>query len=377
MAEPENAIRELPQGPHASAWDFRLADVLVDDHQPAVLLVDASSVNRRVVRGVLKDEGYRILESSQAAEALELLHHQPIDLVVLDLMMPEVSGLDFCRAIKQDRETRWVPVLILSSVQGDESEIAGIASGADEFLVQPLRPELLRTRVRAMLRHKSAIDSLEEAENILFTLAQAVEYRDRRTFGHCQRLADLSVTLGIALDLPNNQLLALHRGGYLHDIGKISVPDAILFKPGPLTPEEWTVMRMHTVRGEEIWRSARTLSDVLPIIRQHHECRDGSGYPDRLKGDRIPRTARVLQIADIFDALTSVRPYKPVLPAAESLPTLEAEAGRGWSDQSLVRLLRRLCELSPEEAAAEGLVPWPTPEPLRVSLENLGRAVEH
>ncbi len=167
VAEPENAIGELPQGLHASAWDFRLADVLVDDHQPAVLLVDASSVNRRVVRGVLKDEGYRILESSQAAEALELLHRQPIDLVVLDLRMPEVSGLDFCRAVKQDRETRWVPVLILSSIHGDESEIAGITSGADEFLVQPLRPELLRTRVRAMLRHKSAIDSLEEAENIL------------------------------------------------------------------------------------------------------------------------------------------------------------------------------------------------------------------
>src|SRR5581483_8996207 len=182
---------------------------------------------------------------------------------------------------------------------GIENEIAGISSGADEFLIKPLHPAVVRTRVRAMLRNKSLIDSLEEAETILLALAQTVEHRDKYTDKHCQRLAVASVMLGEALGLPSQDLTALYRGGYLHDIGKIAIPDAILFKQGSLTSQEWDVMRSHP--------------PVLPIIRSHHERWDGSGYPDGLAGEDIPLLARILQVSDIYDALTSERPYKPAL----------------------------------------------------------------
>jgi putative two-component system response regulator len=160
---------------------------------------------------------------------------------------------------------------MITSVQGVETEVAGITAGADEFLIKPLHPTVVRVRIRSMLRAKAVIDSLEEAESILFTLAQSVEQRDRNTGAHCHRLASYSVALGNALGLPRGELLALYRGGYLHDIGKIAIPDSILFKKGFLNDEEWFVMRSHTVKGEEICRPMKSLGLVLPIIRHHHE----------------------------------------------------------------------------------------------------------
>jgi putative two-component system response regulator len=232
---------------------------------------------------------------------------------------------------------------MLTNIQGIENEIAGISSGADEFLTKPLHPDVVRTRIRAMLRNKAAIDSLEEAETILFALATAVEKRDKYTGDHCNRLAQYSVG-GAALGLARPQLVALYRGGFLHDIGKVSVPDAILFKKGPLTEEEWVVMRSHTTKGVEICRPMKTLAPVLPIIRNHHERWDGTGYPDGLKGEKIPLPARILQIVDIFDALTTARPYKPALSVAEALQILEEEARRGWRDAELVSLFQQYVE---------------------------------
>jgi putative two-component system response regulator len=199
-----------------------------------------------------------VLEAKRATEAIEILERETVDLLILDLMMPEMSGLEFCQRIKANRRTQLVPILMLTSMQGVENEIAGISSGADEFLTKPLHPDVVRTRIRAMLRNKAAIDSLEEAETILFALAQAVEKRDN----HCDRLARYSVTLGSALGLPRPQLVALQRGGYMHDIGKVCVPDAILFKKGPLTEEEWVIMRSHTT----------TSPGPGPADRRHLRC---------------------------------------------------------------------------------------------------------
>jgi putative two-component system response regulator len=226
-----------------------------------------------------------------------------------------------------------------------------------------------------MLRQKAAVDSLEEAESILFALAQAIEQRDKSTAGHCKRLATMSMTLGMALGLPNAQLLALHRAGYLHDIGKVGIPDSILFKPGPLSEAEWAIMRTHPIAGEEICRPTRTMQSVLPIIRSHHERWDGSGYPDGLKGEEIPLLARILQVADIFDALTSQRPYKPAMSTAEALDVLSEEARRGWRDRKLVELLRKLFELPLDVCAQESLIPWPPPEPMERSLEAMREAL--
>jgi putative two-component system response regulator len=185
----------------------------------------------------------------------------------------------------------------------------------------------------------------------------------------------MGLTLGMSLGLGRAQLLALHRGAFLHDIGKIGIPDSILFKPGKLSEEEWEIMRLHTVRGEEICRPARTLAPVLPIIRHHHERWDGSGYPDGLRGEDIPLLARLLQVADIFDALTSVRPYKPALSTTEALHILDREAACGWRDPHVVSLLRKLFETSTEMAVEQNLVPWPPPEAMARSLESMHEAL--
>jgi len=344
------------------------------DRSPAVLVVDSQEVNRRVMRGMLKQEPYKILEAGQASEALAMLERERVDLVILDLMMPGISGLELCRRIKSNRRTQLLPVLMLTSVQGIESEVAGLASGADEFLNRPLHPTVVRTRIRAMLRNKAAVDSLEEAETILFALAQAIEQRDPYTGGHCERLSHYAVELGSALGLPRPQLLALHRGGFLHDIGKISIPDAILFKQGRLTDDEWIMMRSHTTSGEAICRPMKNLAPVLPVIRNHHERWDGSGYPDGLRGEEIPLLARILQIADIYDALTTARPYKAALSTREALDVLSAETRRGWRDPELTALFTELIERgifrhskpATEEEDLHGM---------QVSLENMRRKV--
>ena len=325
-----------------SVWD----DIVEDSSQPStVLILDSVEVNRRLLRGMLKNSGYRIIEAKRPMEAIDLLALEKVDLVVVDLMMPEMSGPDFCRKLKSDRQTRLIPILMLTSIQGAESEIAGISSGADEFLVKPLQPQVVRTRVRAMLRNKALIDSLEEAETILFALAQSVEQRDANTGEHCKRLAHYSMLLGRALGLPESDIRSLHRGGYLHDIGKVGVPDAILFKPGSLTEDEWMVMRTHTLIGEDICRARKSLSGVLPIIRNHHEKWDGTGYPDGLKGEDIPLLARILQVADIYDALSSQRPYKRAFSHDEAIQVMVEEARRGWRDPRLVPLFATLFEV--------------------------------
>jgi putative two-component system response regulator len=179
-------------------------------------------------------------------------------------------------------------------------------------------------------------------EAILFALAQAVEQRDGQTAGHCERMAFISAAIGVALGLNRAHLVALYRGAHLHDVGKVGIPDSILFKPGRLTAEEWVTMRSHTTRGEEICRPLKTLKPMLPIIRHHHERWDGSGYPDGLRGEQIPLLARIVQIADIYDALTNARPYKPAYKPAEALLILRQETENGWRDPQLFHVFLRL-----------------------------------
>lgn len=336
-----------------------------------ILIIDAEEISRRVLRAMLKAGPYRIFEAHRPAEALALLEREPVDLIIIDLVMPELDGAELCRRIRSKRGARLIPILMVTSVGGSEHEIQGIAAGADEFLTKPLHPEVVRTRVRAMLRNKAAIDSLEEVETILFALAQMVEARDSYTSDHCERLAAYSVALGRALGLKESDLVALYRGGYLHDIGKIAVPDVILHKRGDLTEAEWAVMRQHPIKGEEICRPLKSLAAVLPIIRNHHERWDGSGYPDGLAGENIPLLARILQIADIYDALTTARSYKPALPPEEAFRTIEEEARRGWRDFELLYLFREICENFPREAPAPETPKWAALSPMSQSLEAM------
>lgn len=330
--------------------------------RPRVLIVDGQELNRRMLRSMLRPAFYDLRECSRASEAMEVLERENIDLVVLDLVLPEVSGPELCRWLKTNRRTRFIPVLMLTSVQGVQNEIAGISSGADEFLIKPVHPSVVRARISAMLRSKALTDSLEEAETILFALAQAVEQRDKCTGLHCDRLARYSLMLGEALGLTGRDLTALYRGGYLHDIGKICVPDAILFKQGKLTKEEWVIMEMHTVQGERICSPMKSLAPVLPIIRSHHERWDGSGYPDRLTGTAIPLLARILQIADIYDALTTARPYKQAFSRGEAIEIMTQEMEKGWRDPELLAAFIELIRSQPEDSELASM---------RTSLRNM------
>jgi putative two-component system response regulator len=279
---------------------------------------------------------HEVVEAQTTTEALTIISTRQIDVVLVDLLAPELGGPEFCRILKRNPHTQFLPVFIVADSDDVDNEVLAINSGADEFLARPLRPLAVSARIQASLRHRAMIESLDDSEAAFFSLAQSVEERDPAVGSHCQRLALMATAMGLTLGLPSDQILALQQGGYLHDIGKVAIPDRILLKAGPLTSEEWEIMRTHAERGERICSSMRSLSSVLPIIRHHHERWDGSGYPDRLRGEQIPVLARIVQLADIYDALTADRPYKPAYSSEEAMRVLREEADRGWRDPFLV-----------------------------------------
>lgn len=343
-----------------------------------LLLIDSQEINRRLIKSMLRSAGnYEFLEAASGAAALRIIDEHSIDLIIVDLMMPDIGGPDLCRRVKASPRTSLLPILIITNMQGAEHEVLGIEAGADEYLTQPLHPSVLRARVRALLRNKSAIDSLDQAETILFGLAQAVEARDSYTAEHCQRLATYSVALGVALGLSRPELVALYRGGFLHDIGKVSIPDSILHGQQRLTPDEWAIMQQHTIRGEEICRPMKSLAPVLPIIRSHHEKWDGSGYPDGLAGENIPLLARIMQIVDIFDALITKRTYKPAYSIEKATAVLEEEVAKGWRDPELVSLFISLLNRNMLESTASLIdTDWPELSTMLRSLQNMQAQIE-
>lgn len=300
--------------------------------QQTVLVVDDDLPVRSVLKQMLEKQGVRVMTAEDGATALALTRSEGPDLVILDVMMPGMSGLEVCRRLKAAPDTRLLPVILVTGLDARSDRLAGIEAGADDFLSKPVDRAELIARVRSLLRIKRYTDELERAESILVALGLAIEERDPYTRGHCDRLAHLSSALGKRLGLPPSRVVALERGGYLHDIGKVTVPDAILRKESALTPEERVLMEGHAAAGERICRDLRSLQSVLPIIRHHHERLDGSGYPDGLVGDEIPLTARILQVVDVYDALTTERSYKPALPREEALAIMEEEVRKGWWD---------------------------------------------
>jgi putative two-component system response regulator len=300
-----------------------------------ILIVDDESASRIPLATLLRREGYEVRDVGEGGAALtECASFRP-DLILLDVMMPGVDGLEVCRRIKATPETRLTPVVLITGLSATEDRIKGINSGADDFLSKPIDFNELLARTRSLLRLKQYTDELESAEGVLFSLAQSIEARDPYTSGHCERLAEVSSRLGQKLGLPEEEIKALRRAGIVHDIGKVVVPDAILLKPGPLSAVEIEVMRKHPVVGERICAPLRTFGLVLPIIRHHHERHDGSGYPDGLRGDEIPLTAAILQLADVYDALTTDRPYRKASSPEFALQIMDEEATRGWWDRNL------------------------------------------
>ena len=297
-----------------------------------ILVADDEVSNCELLEELLTAEGFKVTIVSNGAAVLEQLSLAPIDLVLLDVMMPEVTGFQACANIKSNPDTYLIPVILITALSDKQDRIEGIKAGADDFLTRPVDRTELLARVRSLLKLKLRTDELERAESVLFTLARSIEGKDPYTHGHCERLAEYSARLAQHLGLAEEQVTALRRAGVVHDIGKIAVPDAILLKPGKLTADEWTLIREHPVVGERICAPLKSFRSVLPIIRHHHEKFDGSGYPDKLRGDDIPVAARVLQTVDVYDALTTERPYKKAFSITDALQTMKQEVAQGWWD---------------------------------------------
>ena len=301
-----------------------------------VLVADDDEANRDLLSGLLTGEGYQVICTEDGEQALRAVDDGTVDLALLDVKMPGKSGFSACLAIKSRPETRLIPVVLVTGLTSTDDRIQGIMCGADDFLSKPVNKHELLARVHSLLRLKEFTDELENAETVLFSLALSIEAKDRYTEGHCERLSKYSVAMADRLGLAEELRVALRRAGVVHDIGKIGVPEHILTKPGPLTDEEWKIMKQHPVMGERICSPLKSFRHVLPVIRHHHEKLDGSGYPDGLSGEQIPLTARILQIADVFDALTSERPYRTALEPQQALGVMRDEVRRGWWDGSLV-----------------------------------------
>jgi len=307
-----------------------------DAHEGIILVADDNELNRELLSTLLSEEGYQVILATDGQQALEQIGADSIDLAILDVVMPRKTGFDVCLAIKAKADTRLIPVLLVTGLNRDDDRIRGIMCGADDFLTKPVNKHELLARVHSLIRLKQFTDELDNAEAVLSSLALSIEAKDPYTEGHCDRLSKYSIAVAERLGLPEDLRVALRRGGLVHDIGKLAVPEHILLKPGPLTPDERKIMEQHTIAGERICAPLRSFRHVLPIIRHHHEKQDGSGYPDGLKGDQIPLTARILQVTDIYDALSTDRPYRKALPAEKAFAIMRDEVKRGWWDGSVL-----------------------------------------
>jgi putative two-component system response regulator len=304
--------------------------------RPTILVVEDEPHIRDVLSGLLGALGYRLLMAASAEQALDALNVVSPDLVLTDVHLGAMSGIELCARLKADPRHELMPVVILTAVGDLQARVAGLAAGADDFFTKPVEFVELRTRLTALLRVRMLLGQLDRAEAVITTLALTIEARDPYTLGHCDRLSRYAVALGQTLGLDREMLRALRLGGFLHDLGKIAVPDGILLKPGPLDPVEQERIRAHPGAGSDLVLGLRSLELVRPIMRHHHEKWDGSGYPDGLKGEAIPLGARIISVVDVFDALHTERPYKAALSRSDAVSLLVRETDAGYWDPKIV-----------------------------------------
>jgi putative two-component system response regulator len=292
---------------------------------------------------LLTGEGCAVTRIHDGWAVLDHVGHGSTDVALLDQALPGLNGLDVCRLMKRDQGTRLVPVILFLSDLGSRDERRrGFEAGVDELISAPVNVGELTVRIRALTRVKRYTDDLEPAASVMMTLAAMVEARDRYTEGHCHRMANYAGALGRRIGLGVKDLEALRRGAFLHDVGMLAVPDTVLLKPAALDPEELALIRSHPVIGESFISNLQSLQPVRSIVRQHHERYDGSGYPDGLRGDEISLSAQIVGLLDIFEALTSPRPYQKTRSHAEALELMRGQTERGWHRRDLVDALAGL-----------------------------------
>ncbi|MBI5114926.1 response regulator [Candidatus Poribacteria bacterium] len=309
-----------------------------------ILVVDDEQIIVELHRKLLEKQGYRVIMASNGREALERVLTEKPDLVLTDVFMPEMDGLQLCDQLKKGERTNLIPIIMATSADDFDHKIRGIETGADDFLAKPVRPKELYARVKSLLRIKSLTDSLDSAETVIFSLANAIEAKDQFTKGHTDRVSSLAVSLGEHIGLNSDDIGTLSKGGILHDIGKIGIKDTILNKPGKLTAEEFEEIKKHPETGERICLPLHSLQPVLPIIKHHHEKYDGSGYPCGFAGEHIPLLARIMAIADVYDALTSRRAYRDAMRHTEAMEILRSETSDNKFDPLLFEKFEELIE---------------------------------
>lgn len=299
-----------------------------EDSRPRLLLVDDEPTNLHVLRQILGDD-YRLQFATDGSKALQLAQQQPPDLVLLDVMMPALSGYDVCRQLKADARTQSIPVIFVTALSEVDDETQGFDAGAVDFITKPVRAPVVRARVRTHLSLVAATELRESRLQIVQRLGRAAEYKDNETGMHVLRMSHVAHALALAIGCSPNWADDLLHAAPMHDVGKIGIPDAVLLKPGPLTEDEWHTMRQHPLIGAEILghHNSTILQMARSIALTHHEKWDGTGYPYGLRGEDIPLGARIVALADVFDALTSERPYKRAWSVDEALAHIQSQAG--------------------------------------------------
>jgi putative two-component system response regulator len=300
------------------------------DRPGRIMIVDDSREMAGALAALLQLSGHTVELFDDGRRALAAIVHTPPDLIILDVQMPHLDGYAVCAALKRAPATWGIPVIMVTVDGEREARLQGIEAGADDYLPKPVDARELEVRVRALLRTKRRQDGLEPAEAVIFALARTVEAKDAYTEGHLRRLERYAEAIGRRMCLEGATLIALRYGALLHDVGKVGVDEMIIRKGGPLTPAEYGVMQQHTLIGERIVQPLRLAAAVGPIVRHHHERWDGRGYPDGLAGHDIPLGARIVAVADSYDAMTTQRPYNRALSADEAVGRLRAGAGSYW-----------------------------------------------
>jgi putative two-component system response regulator len=307
---------------------------------PTILLVDLPSAERDDWKALLENHNYQVITADNGEAARRFCLQLQPDLVLLHDHLPQVRGFELCRRLKEDPRNQLTPVVLVSALPTSRELEQGRAAGAADFWGVPSSLADWPGRIQSLLRRKSEI--AEKTKGVILSLALSIEAKHSLTDRHSDRLADCAAQLGKSLGMSEGDLEELRLGCLLHDIGKVAVPDSILLKPGRLTPRETEIMRQHPVIGEQICAPLKLFRPILPIIRHHHERMDGSGYPDGLSGEEIPLKARILQVADVYDALINERPYREALTSEEALEILRQEAAHGWMDVALVWKFARI-----------------------------------
>ncbi len=310
---------------------------LFERETPSILVVDDVPSNLELLEAIFTKEGFRVYTALGAESAIQIFERNPIDLAVLDVMMPGVDGFQLCSKLKDISGKRFFPIILLTALTDKKSRIKGIESGADDFISKPFDTSELLIKIKSLLKLKSLQEELDHSENIILTLAIAMEAKDPYTKGHSKRVSNLAVDFATFLGLSKKEQEEMKKAGILHDIGKICLSESLLRKPGPLTEEEIDMIKRHTILGEEICRPLVSMRKILPAIRSHHERWDGKGFPDGLQGNDIPLMARILSIIDSFDAMVSVRPYRDRRSAKAALETMQAERNHGQWDKELLK----------------------------------------